>query len=189
MSREFVSLAEDQIERLQKRLFGFEEQIDKVKARAINRSASTAQSTLVKEIRQRYNVKAKDVRSTVTIRRAKPSSPQAEIRSNGSVLPATSFKINPRTVNGKRRTPIRISYKRGSTKTLEDAFIARLNTGHLGVFKRLGKERFPIQKQFGPSVPQMAGNDQVVESVIESANEMLDKRLDHEINRILSGSR
>ena len=42
-----------------------------------------------------------------------------------------------------------------------------------------------MKKVSGPSVPQMAGNEDVQERVQERVQEIFEKRLDHEVNRIL----
>jgi hypothetical protein len=39
-----------------------------------------------------------------------------------------------------------------SPLTLKHAFVAKMATGHVGVFSRRGKERLPIQEHYGPSV-------------------------------------
>ena len=55
------------------------------------------------------------------------------------------------------------------------------------IAKRVGRYRFPVKVQHGPSVPQMLANENVT---TEMSDEMMDtfvKRMDHEMNRILNG--
>lgn len=186
--REWVFLGAERLEYLSKMLVGFEDQIEKVKVRAINRATTTAQSTLVRKVRENYHIKAGDVRKSLTVSRARPGLPQSVISSSGKDLPTIAFQVRPGTVNGKRRTPIRVSVKKGSTTELDRAFIARIG-GRLGVYERLSEKRFPIRQLYSVSIPVMANNPDVVESVAEDARSMLDKRLDHEINRVLDGAK
>lgn len=188
MSRQFISLGDDRIQRARQMLVGFENQLGKVMARAVNRATENARSNVVREVRDHYNVKAGDIRKSMKISRAKAGRPVAVLSSTGSALPTMAFQVRPGTVNGKRRTPIRVSIKKGESTLMERSFIARVN-GRIGVYERIGKKRMPIRQLYGPSIPQMVGNERIVESVAESAREMLDSRLDHEINRILDGAR
>ena len=72
-----------------------------------------------------------------------------------------------------------------------DAFVARFKSGHTGIFERTGgvtsRDKDEIQELYGPSVPQMLGNDEVANKVIEDTMETFDKRMEHEITRLLNG--
>ena len=86
--------------------------------------------------------------------------------------------------------------KRGSSaKALEHAvgnkrkaaFTATVN-GRLGIYEREGRERFPIDQLFGPATPQMmSANEAVMDDIQDHIRETFEKRLDHEITRILNG--
>lgn len=78
--------------------------------------------------------------------------------------------------------------KRANTaKELDRAFIAQINS-HRGVFMRQGPERLPIVELFGPATPQMMySNENVSDEIEEKMLETFDKRIDHEITRILNG--
>ena len=60
-------------------------------------------------------------------------------------------------------------------------------SGHTGMFERDGTGRLPITEFMGPSAAQMAANSVVVEQVEEKAQEVINKRIEHEITRILNG--
>ena len=188
MSREFVSLGKDQIDHAKRMLVGFEDQIPKAASRAINRALENARSNFVKDVRESYHLKARDVRDTIKITRARHNDLVGEVKSTGSPLPLSSFKVRPSTVNGRRRIPLRVSVRKGQVSELDRAFNARVGGG-VKVFERVGKSRLPIKKLYGPSVPQALGNDQIVNEVAKKARETLNDRLDHEINRILDGAR
>lgn len=73
----------------------------------------------------------------------------------------------------------------------QNAFVSRFKSGHTGIFERTGgmtsRDKDEIQELYGPSVPQMLGNDEVANKVIQDTMEHFDKRMEHEIDRILSG--
>lgn len=57
--------------------------------------------------------------------------------------------------------------------------------GH--VFERLGPPRLPIEKKTGPSGASLMKNEEVIELMDKTITEEFEKRMEHEINRILSG--
>lgn len=71
---------------------------------------------------------------------------------------------------------------------IRGAFLARMKSGHLGVFNRVENGKFPIVQRYGPSVPQMLENANVQKYVEDRATEMLAKRMEHEIDRMLKGA-
>lgn len=188
MSQSVVRLNAEQVERAELLLRNIRGGANKVLSRVINRSIQTARASMVREVREEYTAKAKAIRSTISVDKATSSKPEAQIKSIGSPLPMRDFKITPKTPNGRRRTPIRVSVKRGGQTAINGAFVVRTG-GSINVFERVGKRRLPITKLFGPSVPQMIGNHNVVTRIAESAEKTAEKRLDHEIDRILAGGK
>ena len=77
--------------------------------------------------------------------------------------------------------------KTRSQVEFEQAFIARMQSGHIGMFERKASKRLPIKEFLGPSVADMAGNSVVLEQVENAAQETINKRIDHEMTRILNG--
>lgn len=60
--------------------------------------------------------------------------------------------------------------------------------GHLGIYEREGPERLPIRELYGPATTQMMySNEAVLDSIEEKMAETYEKRLDHEILRVLYG--
>lgn len=55
------------------------------------------------------------------------------------------------------------------------------------ICERDGSKRLPISEFMGPSTAQMAGNSIVLADVEEKAQEVINKRVEHEITRILNG--
>ena len=70
--------------------------------------------------------------------------------------------------------------------TLRHVFTASLG-GRLGAYERVGKSRFPLSKKYGPSTAHMMQHEEVVKQMDKTISETYDKRIEHEITRILSG--
>ncbi len=187
MSQSIVRLNANQIERAELLLRNIRGGAGKAMARAINRSVQSARASMVRSAREEYTAKARAIRNTISIKKASNSNPEAVIKSEGSPLPLREFSVSPRTENGKRRSPIRVSVKKGQKSSFERAFVVRTG-GSVNVFSRIGSNRLPIEKLYGPSVPQMIGNENVITRVSDDATKMMEKRLDHEIERMLEGN-
>jgi hypothetical protein len=79
-----------------------------------------------------------------------------------------------------------VTYRmRGVSKRIREAFTARMSSGHVGVFVRRGKEQYPIQELFGPSVPYVFRKH--IRSALKAvAADTLQKNLRHEIGYLLT---
>lgn len=179
-----IVIDETNLEAVAERLGEFRNKAPNAAANALNRSLTNVSSNLKKEVRAKYHVKAGDIQKTLKIKRASAAKLSAEVRSTGSPISLEKFKVSPKTVNPRRKTQLKIAIKKNGTKQILGAFIADVNGNK--VFKRVGKNRLPIDKLFGPSVPQMADEEGVVDVVNTKAAETYEQRLEHEINRILS---
>ncbi|MNC70456.1 hypothetical protein D3C75_1212690 [compost metagenome] len=95
---------------------------------------------------------------------------------------------------------VKVAIRRGEAKKVGNAFVA-IRRGAVGIMKRQkptgqsGRDRvmnakgyrpeLPIEELHGPAIPRMLNEPQVVEHIQEEARDRMDKRLDHEIKRIL----
>lgn len=183
-----IELKLEHIEKLEKILGNTPKQIPIVTARAINRAAESARTNASRSARETYIIKHKDVISTIKIKKANPNDLQADIKSRGFANKLINFKVNPNKPQPKRKRPLVLSVKRGSQKTMRNGFVAQMSSGHVNVFTRVSKRRLPVQGHFGPSIPQMLGNESVVSFVENKAIQVLDTRLEHEIKRLLGGA-
>lgn len=188
MSQSIVRVSDAQIERAHLLLRGVRGGAPKALARAINRSVQNARSNMVRSVREEYTAKAKAIRETISISKASSSNLEAVVKSVSPPLPLRDFQVSPKTQNGKRRSPIRVAIKKGRKTSFDRTFVVRTG-GSINVFERVGKSRLPIKKLFGPSVPQMIGNEKVITRISYGATAVMGKRLDHEINRLLEGGR
>lgn len=157
----------------------------KAMANAINRAAETAKTEAARKVREKYYIKHRDVVSTIRITKANSSNLAASVVSRGSPVTLTKFRVTPRQPQPKRKAPVIARVTKGIGGPIQGAFVARVASGHVGLFNRVGPARLPIIQRYGPSVPQMLGNETVTQWVEEKAKKRLEERLDHEINRIL----
>ena len=60
-----------------------------------------------------------------------------------------------------------------------------MKSGYTGVCNRVLSKRLPIKQLYGPSVPQMAKNEEIMEKINKESGETLEKRINAEVNNIL----
>ncbi|MCL1903991.1 MAG: phage tail protein [Oscillospiraceae bacterium] len=153
---------------------------------AIGRGLTTVRSETIKQIREVYDIKQKDLINATHIKTQKPTGGDASdiigyISFSGYKIPLDKFKVS------STKKGIKASQKKGGTMTsFANAFMANLS-GNKFVAERVGSSRFPIKGLYGSSTAQMAGNAVVYDEVEKAAQETIDKRVEHEITRLLNG--
>lgn len=102
----------------------------------------------------------------------------------GHVIPLIRFSY----VTGLDRVTVNVRNDTGP-QVLEHAFVQRMgSTGHLGIYERVGPERLPIRELYGPATPQMMySNQNVIDAVDQAVKETFEKRIDHELERVMNG--
>jgi len=181
-----IEIDDKQLERVKTVLASVPKGANRAVSSAVNRAASAARTEAVKQVRAQYIIKAQDVRSPMSIEKASMSGLMATLRASGRVIPLSKFRISPASPPQTR--PLRAQVRKGSAGgTLRHAFVARMPSGHIGAYMRKTSKRLPIKELFGPSVPHMIGNKEVMGKIEERAVEVLDERLEHEITRLLKG--
>ncbi|MFP4976382.1 phage tail protein [Paenibacillus sp. CN-4] len=156
---------------------------------ALNRVSQRVKTESGRKVRETYVTKAKTVTEQVVMRRGSVSSLSSELRWKGGNIPLLQFRTNPKAPTpGRPARPVRAAVKRaGGNKKVDGAFLARMGSGHVGVFRRSGRRRLPVEELYGPAVPVMLNNEEIVEHLERFAADEMDKRLEHELNRRLGG--
>lgn len=194
------------LERAQKLLSGVKNGIERATSSAVNRSITTIKKDLKKEVIKNYVITSSEVEKTLSVKKANFKKPFGFINSKSERLSLYKFfssKKSDGTIFVKVKKKNGRKKVQGKENLLGKPFIARLKTGHTGIFQRSektslkkiisksGKEKekeVPIIKDLKTvSIPQMLGTDSVQDYVNEKAPEILEKNLDKEIDRILKG--
>lgn len=184
-----IQITAEQIERVNLILSSVPKGAEKAMKSVIQRANSTVRSEALKGITSVYAISKQNVRAETTIKvrtRAESGGVVGTVSFAGYKIPLYRFNVSP-TLPVQRAT-VSAGVKRDSGQTpFAQAFIAVMKSGHTGMFERDGKSRLPITEFMGPSAAQMAANSVVVEQVEEKAQEVINKRIEHEITRILNG--
>ena len=178
---------------LMKAVKGIENGQRKVVTRALNKTARGARTDAVTLIRQELNLKAKDIRSGLSVRRATWGKPTATLVAKGK-HGVPLIKFGPRPSKPEARKPekgvsVQIK-KRGGRPTFKGSFVARMKSGHVGVFTRArkGSPRLPIKELFGVGFIAYMKRGALQRRLARRIDSRLQKNLAHEINYLLNSN-
>ena len=163
-------------------------------AKAINRANSAVQKEVSKSIRKNYEISAKNIKKGFKLKRATAGQPMGAVISRGTPTLITHFKLKPDptkmmaalrsgAIAGKSVGPISVKVKKGSSYVpIRGLFIQKSSrSGYAGAMQRYVKSAYPLHIPYGPSVPQMFGNEETLAELIPIAEEVLNDRFLHEI--------
>lgn len=152
---------------------------------AINRALQSGKTAAVRAVTEEYTIKAKDVRKTLTIRRANKSALEGELKSSSRRPLLSSYSIKPfRETTGAARTPLRAAVRRDGYKSLGNAFI------HNGIpLMRKGNESYPLKALYGRAPAETIANEVIAEQVRDRIAETVNKRFFHEVSRLLDAGK
>lgn len=163
-------------------------------AKAINRANTAVQKEVSKAIRKNYEISAKNFKKGFKLKRATAGQLMGKVISRGASTLITRFKLKPDptkmisalrngAVAGKSNGPISVRVKKDSDYApVSGLFIQKASrSGYAGPMGRYAKSAYPLHIPYGPSVPQMFGNEETLAELIPVAEEVLNDRFLHEI--------
>lgn len=167
---------------------GASKKVQRASLRATNRAISSARAYMVQNIAKDTGLKSGDVRSAIPLREATEGRPVARIAASIKRIPLYKFGATGQLPSrGKGRG---VSYRgEGGRQRIQSAFLAKMSSGHVGVYMRVagGKRRgpkpqrsqLPIRELFGPSLGHVFAKFRP--GAIARAREVFEKTFAHEL--------
>lgn len=182
-----IEVTSMQIDRVNAILGGIQGAPQKAFSSTINRTLSTVRTNTGKMIRENYYIRQRDITSSQRMKMSKASSSNLEgkIEFAGTVIPLIKFKVNPTDPQQKAVT-VSVLKDEGA-KRLRYAYVADLGKYGPGVFERDTRKRASSRQLYGPSTAHMMEHEDILHRVDKLAQESVNKRIEHEISRILNG--
>lgn len=197
-------------EEVRKRLGTLANKSGKVMARAANRAYKTGKTAIAKETARRYLIRQKDINDKNVLKEkpATEKNPTATLVYTGGhrnlYLWNNNKAVSPNKIihwsHGKPNVNVysaAVMKGHGKIKLYGDAnnkpFIQRVRKGEksefVGLFQRRNEDRkSQLVSVQAPAIPQILKNAGVMEQFERSAGPMFQKRLEHEIERVLKGA-
>ena len=182
-----VDIAEDSLDKAARLLAGINGGVYKAVGSALSRAAAAGKTAAKQPVTKEYSIsqseflsRTKDINHFV---RESGGGISMVFGFRGNVIPLMKFNTR---VNGSGQVVTQVK-RSGTAETLNHAFSAQMG-GHKGIYERTGPNRFPVKELYGPATPQMMySNEDVMDQIEAKMVETYEKRIDHEILRILNG--
>ncbi len=150
----------------------------KAVARALNKTAEQARTEASRAVRDEgYGIKASAIKKSFSIQRATANTLLVTLRATGAPIALINYGAK------QIGSGVSVNVKTGR-KVLKHAFVAKMKSGHTGVFVRAGgrgSKRLPIKELLGPSIPTALGNDVVEKAIMAKIREKFPQILAHEL--------
>ena len=213
----FTEVGRQSLDRAELLLAGFPGAVDKALQSAMRRTAEHVRTQSGRRARERYDIGTDTIRANSgrsdNVRISYTYSPghgaEASVLFRGTKIPLYRFgRSAPKTptfntsefvnvmIQGEWRRvhpaiPARGHQLKSTAPTqFHDAFVASFKSGHTGIFERTGGMTGTGNDELmGDSLPQMIGNDEVLERLSKDAMDKFDERMTHEVDAILNGWR
>jgi len=175
----------------------------KAASMALNDAARAGRAEAGREIRRKFNIKADKLNSELrNVRFASADSLTAMIQAKGKPISLTYFGAKEvRDIKGrgvlvqtrksgrmmKRSRSARgvsVQITKGKTTSLPKSFIATTKSGHIGVFRRIGKSRLPIVDMATITIATMFAQENVQAVTINAVKAKWAERLQHHFDRL-----
>ena len=155
--------------------------INIVLSRASNRAAEAFKTVALRETAEKYYVKQKDIRASVTLKRAYGAHNMgATIISRGTRRILADYIQLPKVNPGRKIDPYKFAgavKRAGGLKKFRTAFFLHKNSHTVYIRSDGGN----IERVTSPSIPQLMKNETTVFKAEKKAREVFLKRLDYEL--------
>ena len=206
---------QEAVERAKALLNGIPGGVDKAVKDAMSRAVAKVRGGAKRAIQEKYDISGAALRTekNVRVRYSYGNGVTATITFAGRKIPLYRFggsypKMPTQDIAaGKKPVMVKgawtMQYQGAAAKGHQlkntgptqfmDAFVARMKSGHIGIFERTGgvtsEGSDAIQEIMGSSVAQMVGSQQVAEKLTTEAMQTFESELDSAVYRILTGWR
>jgi len=165
------------------------EELRAVIAQAINRTLNQGKTVALRQATKQYTIKRGDIDKTVRIYSASKNqdNPSGAMVFRGSRIPLRKFIVKPIGGISQKGIPraarphlfIQMRKDGGGTTSNPIFWMKQI------VARRTTANRLPIAEETGPSIASMVGNDEAVQVIQDTLDDVLDRRIDHEIRRMM----
>jgi hypothetical protein len=148
-------------------------------AAGINKATAGALTLSVREIQKDVSASSqKTIRQNMTMQKATAEKPEALLIARSAKtdrIPIIEMTPRPRSVTRRRPTG-GVRYGRDN-RLIPGSFIARMRSGHIGVFKRRDRARLPVEELHGPSVALVFSRATLLKKVTDYLREKVPQEI------------
>ena len=146
----------------------------KIMTRTLNKVGAQGKTAISQQLRKTYNIKKDRIDKSFSIRKASNASLTYEMRIKGRSPGLQHYDAR----QARKGVTVKI-IKASGRKVVKSGFMAKTPQGAMAVWRRVGAERMPIERLYGPSVVGMA-NKVGINSFQAVVNDKINKVFAHE---------
>jgi hypothetical protein len=168
-----------ELQRLEKTLAGIPRALPRIMQAALTRTATQARTEASRSLAKQTKLKISTVKDQIALLKASYTNWNSGIQISRRRIRLIDLKA--------RQTRRGVTYASPAGRQLvASAFIARMPTGHIGVFKRRGPARLPIVELRGASLAQVwLAADAEARRIFTESQAKLAKNVQGQVERIL----
>lgn len=179
-----ISISTEGLERANKALAHINGGFPRAVSATVNRVLEGMRTDAVNETKARYYAKPGDIRKTITLKTTKSASNfQGAMISRGTRKSLADYKLTPRTPK-KGMKGLEGAVKNEGLKQIKSGFLLK-QKGSYKPYIRTSSGKWGIEPLISPAIPQILKNEETVKIIEEKAAERFEKRLNHEVMRML----
>ncbi len=188
-----IEITENKIKQIEAILSAVPGGAEKAYTKAINTAIKGVKKTVYREVMGQFAI-SKDVLEKYTeetVRKASSDNVCGTVIFSGEQIPLYKYSLtSPKKPSRHLKMPVIGGQQ--TAAVLEGAFVQRMKSGHLGIFRRTGgisqrTGKPEITELMGSSLRSMANNSVVLDKVYEEMQKKVDTTLEKEIERLLRG--
>ncbi len=162
-----------------------QQSVVKAELSANKKVAKQVVTEIVKNARERYSIKASDLKDSIDVKHGTGKKVTARIVISNRRIPLIKFNAKPTA------TGVSVMVLRSRRKIIKGSFIPVLKSGHVNVFvrKRVGSirvHRLPIKQLYGLSAAKMLVNERTMQIAANKVFEKFDEIYAHELEYYLN---
>ena len=185
-----ISIPNRALERAVSGLRSVQSQFPQAVARAVNRTTDGLRTDAVKETHKKYFVRAKDVKASISFRKATAGNLMGAMVSKGKRHSLADYQLTPKTPKSGKKAALKGAVKReGGLKSLGPAFLIKRAGGRYFPYYRVehgGSNKWKgINSLISPSMPQIIKNEETLRVIEQVAEERFRTRIQHEVEYML----
>jgi len=159
--------------------------VQRATVRALNRTLTSGKALLASRIAKDMGLKVGVAKAAIKTDKATVSRMDIRLRASLRRLPLYEFGAKGSLPSRGQGRGVTYKVGTGGRSRAEHAFLARMPSGHVGVFARRSTKRLPIKELYGPSIGHVFDNYR--DEGITKMRESFDTNLAHELAFASSG--
>lgn len=152
--------------------------------RSINDTLRKGRTIVSRDIREKYSISAKDVKSHLKIKLAGKGQLKGELDASSPMIPLAEF------AKGSQRKGVQVEILKGQRALIPEAFQVLLPGGHTGIFRhvpgRTSTGHQKIKEAYSIGTGIMMGHSRAAPQIGEDMAEYFQQRLTHNIEFLLA---